>query len=440
MAQRPELFAIRPDQIAGDGCVLALDVSTISGLYALKLDGIDDYALVPHHDSLNLSNSPEGFTLEIVTQWKYGPWGELIRKDNNYCFSTEKNKVYFNYQGPTAWEPAYSCNADLVDGQWYHLVVTLHPDLSSEIYVNGKRDATHTFGQAPAQSTQAVGLGCEVYDSIRQRFYGGKIYLVRIYNRALNANEIRHNLVHHLTPVIDGLVLWIPFDEGSGTTAADRSGKGNDGTIYGAVWEKQALEDLSGYRNDGIHYGPVETRGRYLRALSFDGVDDYVNCGNNASLDVKRITIMAWAYETKSGRENCIASKEGVYRLAINHGKPHFRIATANITWSEGYLDGNTTIPNNEWHHLAMTYDGSKGILYLDGVEDGSRAITGDLLVNTQDLWIGGTAGAPAAGSSQYFDGNIDVCIYNRVLSPDEIKARYLGARLLPQRTLTKLR
>jgi hypothetical protein len=50
------------------------------------------------------------------------------------------------------------------------------------------------------------------------------------------------------------LVGWWTFDEGSGTTAYDSAGS-NDGTIYGAQW----------------------TSGQIGGALSFDGVDDYVD-------------------------------------------------------------------------------------------------------------------------------------------------------------------
>jgi len=60
-------------------------------------------------------------------------------------------------------------------------------------------------------------------------------------------------------------VLHLPFYEGSGNIVHDVSGYGNNGTIYGASW--------------------VDTRDPKLGyALSFDGVDDYVNCGNDLSL------------------------------------------------------------------------------------------------------------------------------------------------------------
>ena len=58
---------------------------------------------------------------------------------------------------------------------------------------------------------------------------------VRIYNRALSAQEIRE---HHQEIFSDetGLVgLW-HMDEGSGDTVGDSSGQANHGTRYGATW------------------------------------------------------------------------------------------------------------------------------------------------------------------------------------------------------------
>jgi len=70
----------------------------------------------------------------------------------------------------------------------------------------------------------------------------------------------------------DGLVAEWHFDEGSGSVLEDSSGNGNDGVIYGATW----------------------VEGKYGKALSFDGVDDYVDFGNDASLNVECITLEAW--------------------------------------------------------------------------------------------------------------------------------------------------
>jgi hypothetical protein len=59
----------------------------------------------------------------------------------------------------------------------------------------------------------------------------------------------------------------------------DKSGNGNDGTIFGATW----------------------AQGKRGSALSYDGTDDYVNCGNNSNLNISgAFTAEAWIKTTDS--------------------------------------------------------------------------------------------------------------------------------------------
>jgi len=79
------------------------------------------------------------------------------------------------------------------------------------------------------------------------------------------------------------LVLHLPMDEGTGSTAGDVSGYGNDGTIYGPTWVTH---------DDGY-------------ALSFDGEDDYVDCGNPTALQFGTGdgTIEFWAQRKDSSSD-----------------------------------------------------------------------------------------------------------------------------------------
>jgi hypothetical protein len=62
-------------------------------------------------------------------------------------------------------------------------------------------------------------------------YFNGTIDEVRIYNRALSDQEIKQCFLGNC-PNDDSLVLYLDFDD---CTAKDKSGKGNDGTIYGNV-------------------------------------------------------------------------------------------------------------------------------------------------------------------------------------------------------------
>ncbi len=76
-----------------------------------------------------------------------------------------------------------------------------------------------------------------------------------------------------------GLVLYLPFDEGSGTIAKDYSGNGNDGTLCNGA-------------TCGVQ-GPTWTTGKVGGALSFDGVDDYVIVPDSASLNITNAITLA---------------------------------------------------------------------------------------------------------------------------------------------------
>jgi hypothetical protein len=67
-------------------------------------------------------------------------------------------------------------------------------------------------------------------------FFKGRVGGVRVYNRALSASEVADLYNNPYAGPTQGLVLWLPMNEGTGASVADKSGQGNNGTIYGATW------------------------------------------------------------------------------------------------------------------------------------------------------------------------------------------------------------
>jgi hypothetical protein len=199
------------------------------------------------------------------------------------------------------------------------------------------------------------------------------------------------------------LVGYWKFDEGSGTNAADASGTGNNGTVLnGATW----------------------TTGRIGNALRFDGVNDYVNVGNGASMNFTgRITIAAWVKaEATNGLRNIVAhgystSPNGEVILRINAGKYE------TGSWNGSNHVTSSTIPAgdlNTWVHLVGVYDGATWRLYRNGVQVNSiNDATGAVTVNVN--WAIGSRGT---GTERFFQGSIDeVRIYNRALNTTEIQS-----------------
>jgi hypothetical protein len=201
--------------------------------------------------------------------------------------------------------------------------------------------------------------------------------------------------------VAAGLVAAYAFNEGAGTIAADASGNGRAGTISGATW-------VAG--------------GRFGRALSFDGVNDWVTVADASGLDLTTaVTLEAWVKPTALSGWRTVVLKEltgaGLcYALYAHDNEPHPAgyIRTGS---DEPQVPGTVQLPVGSWSHVALTYDGAQLRLYVNGLLAGSRNQAGLMAVSNGPLRIGGNS-----VWGEYFAGLIDeVRVYNRALSQTEI-------------------
>jgi hypothetical protein len=85
----------------------------------------------------------------------------------------------------------------------------------------------------PATGTAPLRLGTRD----RHSFFEGGLSRVRIWNRALQADEVSALYSSDMAPS-DGLIAEFLLNADTGTTAADTA-RGNDGIIFGAVWDVQ---------------------------------------------------------------------------------------------------------------------------------------------------------------------------------------------------------
>lgn len=85
---------------------------------------------------------------------------------------------------------------------------------------------------------------------------------------------------------------------------------------------------------------------------------------------------------------------------------------------------GEGSIEEGEWHHVVASYDGTRGVLYLDGRRIGETTLTGALRVEG-DLLIG-HRNAYGESEAQSFTGAIDeVAVYARSLSESEVRRHH---------------
>ena len=163
---------------------------------------------------------------------------------------------------------------------------------------------------------------------------------------------------------------------------------------------------------------------------SFDGVDDYINVGNDSSIMIGTgdFTISGWMKidGTNSGI-NGLIGKYGT--ISTGHTDYLFGITGMKLVIFVGrgggwaaYKVGATTLSSNTWYYIACTLDrDGDATLYLNDSSDGTVAMSDPSV----DISSSNTY-AMGQGDGNYFDGKIGlVQLYNRSLSASDILHNY---------------
>jgi hypothetical protein len=222
--------------------------------------------------------------------------------------------------------------------------------------------------------------------------------------------------VHSPKIVTDGLVLALDAGNtksypGTGTTWFDKSGRGNNGTLF----------------ND-----PTFNSGNG-GSIVFDGTNDYIDLGNNSSITTfTSLTINTWVKPvTLPGFFNqgrIIIRGDDSYRLywydngVGSSNKLYFfssDIGETGLADSVGYLTSNFTV--NSWYNITALYNGSQTQLFVNGSLVATSAGKSGTITGTNNIQLG-----RSNGNEYFLNGNIaSIQLYNRALSASEVLQNY---------------
>jgi len=429
--------------------------TTVHGVIgqALEFDGANDYVEVEDDSSLDLSSSltvgawinAQSLKTSDVTQWD-----SLVTKGGDGETAADNHNFALAYNGHSGFgtvnrwvfllENSSGSNCNLVGNAaaslntWYHVVGVFDDDNNAiRIYVDGAEQNSGACSLTVNTNDLPVRFGDD--QSSPGTPFDGTLDDVRIYNRALSADEVSRlydlGKTTHVGTTINtnpdlnsGLVGHWTFDGPDMTSnVADRSGNGNDGRLVGQT-------------------ATTTVRGVLGQALEFDGSDDYVFVADDASLDfgTGNFTAGLWVKTTTSARQTALSkfqydgtgtSEQGFYIDVLASGTTR---AAFESNGGDSYriVNGTATMNDGRWHHIVLVRDAQNiANLYEDGVFISSNSLTSGTVTTidtTNSLGIGYQAdqGQAMNAFDVNFTGSIDdVRIYNRVLSAGEISRLY---------------
>jgi prepilin-type N-terminal cleavage/methylation domain-containing protein len=193
--------------------------------------------------------------------------------------------------------------------------------------------------------------------------------------------------------------VW-QFEEGSGTTVSDVTGK-HSGTLSSGTTPLWSTDTPSGKGG----------------SLSFPS-GSYVTLGNPLSTPTANMTISAWVKTTSAVTQPIFSARGGgnVY-FGMGNGKFYVYINNSNV---QG-MYSTALINDNKWHHVAWTGNGTVSTMYVDGKVDSTVS-----RINTAIPSVTAYIGRDVEYAPSFVGQLDDVALYTQTLLASEIEGLYV--------------
>lgn len=396
----------------------------------LSFDGSNDLITITNSNSLKTS------TLTFSAWFKHngtcsGTWCGIVERLGGST-STNANRILVTANSNLIVQDSgtvtrLTSNTTFSSGKWYFIEVTISAGIPT-LYVNGVLDKEGTAGTF-STGTNDLYLGRGSQNS-NTYWFAGRMDDVKIYPYARTAAQIKSDYtargsVKGTTASVgsqnpreslsEGLVGYWKMDESAANLC---SGGINDSC------------DSSGNSNDGAwNADATATVGKFGNGVTLDGTGDYVSIGNPGSLNpTSAITVSSWVYLDTRVSYSRSVDKTGSYLLEPSYSSgngPIFCVYAGGAARCTSQTA--LTVPTSTWVHVVGTYDSASKtvVVYYNGSLFSSSILSGlssYTITTTANNLVFGSYN----GSDYFMDGKLDdVRIYNRALSPKEVRDLY---------------
>ena len=316
------------------------------------------------------------------------------------------------------------------DNAWHHLALTWGSN-NFGVFVDGVSVYTGTYSTLNTPTTFTLGS-----DGTANTSLNGSLDSVAIYDDVLTADEIKN----HFNSGYNSLYISGTFNSGSIQTSLEnllnspysQTYRNTSDPVYFKYTNAKflSLAFSEGYGNktysyepDTIYadiYGATWVRdGYYGPALSFDGVDDYLEIADNDNLDIGTLdfAIEFWINGSADGNQGkkIISKRDGNtgYEIYYDPSSDSIRFFIGDGVNTVDSAATSYDLSDGKWHHFMVNFDrdGNASVFrdgdYWQSTTTNISAISGSL-ANSVNLLIAKDS------SGNFFNGKLDsLIIYN---------------------------
>jgi hypothetical protein len=294
------------------------------------------------------------------------------------------------------------------DSKWHYVMCVMDRGTNPQtytMYVDGIKNGSITPTNVNGSSSTDISIG------ENDLSYEGNASIdeVKIYNYARTPKQVIEDMNGgHPAPgsPVGSSAVWYKFDEGTGSTLnnAGSFGSSANATTSGSVWSDD---------------------GKFSNALQYNGTTNFSASPKLAILAGSGVTYntvswSVWVNPSTSIVSKTILAKNNEFRMTTD-ANSYPNCAIYSGSWQTAAV-GTSALPLASWSQVVCTYDGSNIYVYVNGIQVGSVAQTGNL---TSASTTGINIGWNGLGG-QYVRGLIDeVKVYNLALNANEVKVEY---------------
>ena len=309
-------------------------------------------------------------------------FGATGTTDEGYYFAYENDskKIFFWISNGTSRLHAASNVVSITDEKYHHITAAVDRSSNVNFYLDGVSIGTYnisSFNNENIQSTvNNFVIRAQKEDNVfplRGYIDDTKVYIgtfftatevLNLYNETKGEYGVmpaEHSFTHNPDDVIDA------------SSAVGAWGTAKESTIQ--------LVDLSGNGNIATIHGAMPTEG-FIQGRRFDGINDYIDCGNDSSLDITDVLTIRILFSM-----NTLPSVRGIHNWLSSKGLTTFLwVSDTNdkiygVVYNGGVQvitsEPSSALSINIIYYAKLTFDGNNLNLYVDGILVGTVAYTG---------------------------------------------------------------